>query len=175
VDYIYSTYRSNDPADSLRDAVVDTQFKAVVNHAFSAFNPTRDSSAAANFSPNYTALATDITSEMNNAVKDADGTPLIVIDNITVSGINYTKDTEKRITGIVQQQAKTEQAKLLEDTNTALALANSKLSNSLSGDDGEKVLVQQCLQDLADGKFTAPAGFSCWPSSGSGVVIPSSK
>lgn len=175
VDYIYATYRSNDPADSLRDAVVDTQFQAVVNHVFSGFNPTRDSNASANFSPDYTEMADSITTEMKEAVKDAAGIPLIVIDNITVGGINYTADTERRIAGIVQQQAKTQQAIILESTNSALAAANSKLSSSLSGDDGVKVLVQQCLQDLADGKFTAPAGFSCWPSSGGSVVIPGSK
>ena len=175
VDYIYSTYRSNNPTDSLRDAVVETQYKAVVNEVFSGFNPTADSDIQSNFSPNYPEMAKEITAKMLDAVKDSNGTSLIIIDKVTVSGVSYSPDTEKRISGIVQQASKTQQAKQLEETNVALADANSKLSRSLSGSDGVKVLVQQCLQDLADGKFVAPAGFSCWPGGNGGVVIPSSK
>lgn len=186
VDYIYATYRSNNPSEQLRTAVVETQYQAVVNEVFSKFNPTSviqnvnlkdplQASRALNFSPNYGQMATEITDQMNGAVKDADGTALVIIDKITVAGVGYSADTEKRIAGLVQQAAKTQQAVQLEATNTALADANSKLSNSLSGADGEKVLVQQCLQDLADGKFTAPPGFSCWPGGSSGVVLPAAK
>ncbi|NUS02020.1 MAG: hypothetical protein HOV97_05585 [Nonomuraea sp.] len=186
VDYIYATYRSDDPADQLRTAVVDTQYQAVVNNVFGSFNPTSviqdvnlkdplQASRALNFSPDYTQMAKDINDQMLASVKDAEGTPLVVIDKVTVAGINYSDATEKRIEGLVQQAAKTQQAVQLEATNIALADANSKLSNSLSGEDGVKVLVQQCLQDLADGKFDAPAGFSCWPGAGSSVVIPATK
>lgn len=183
LEYIYATYRSDDPADQLRTSVVDTQFQAAVNQVFGKFNPTSviqdidledplEASRALNFSPDYQQMALDITDVMNTAVKDAEGLPLVVIDKVTVAGINYSDDTEKRIAGLVQQAAKTQQAVQLEATNTALSAANAKLSSSLSGEDGAKVLVQQCLQDLADGKFVAPPGFSCWPGSGSSVVIP---
>jgi hypothetical protein len=183
VDYIYSTYRSNDPAGSLRDAVVDTQLQAVVNNVFGSFNPTSviqdvnlkdplQASRALNFSPDYGKMAQQINDQMVSAVKDSDGLPLVVIDKVTVAGITYSTATEARISGLVQQAAKTQQAVQLEATNTALSDANSKLKNSLTGPDGVKVLVQQCLQDLADGKITNQPGFSCWPGGSSGVVIP---
>lgn len=184
VDYIYATYRSDNPADQLRTSVVETQYEAVVNQVFSTFNPTTvealkggklDASVQLNFSPDYKSMADQIQTGMEDAVKDADGTSLVIIDKVTVSGVGYNSDTEKRIAGIQQQVAKTQQAVVLQSTNAALADANSELSNSLQGDDGVKVLVQQCLQDLADGKFTAPPGFSCWPGQGSSVVLPASR
>jgi hypothetical protein len=184
VDYIYATYRSNDPAGQLRDAVVDTQLQAVVNNVFSTFNPTSvvqninvknplDAVKQLNFSPPYSEMATQINDQMNQAVKDADGLPLIVIDKVTVSGIAYSSGTENRIASLTQQAAQTQRNVLLQTTNQALSTANGKLKNSLSGEDGVRVLVQQCLQDLAEGKFVPPAGFSCWPGSGSGVIVPS--
>jgi hypothetical protein len=186
VDYIYATYRSNDPAGQLRDAVVDTQLQAVVNNVFSTFNPTSvvqninvknplDAVKQLNFSPPYSEMATQINDQMNQAVKDADGLPLIVIDKVTVSGIAYSSGTENRIASLTQQAAQTQRNVLLQTTNQALSTANGKLKNSLSGEDGVRVLVQQCLQDLAEGKFVPPAGFSCWPGSGSGVIVPSAS
>ena len=183
VDYIYATYRSNDPAGQLRDAVVDTQLQAVVNNVFSTFNPTSvvqdlnlknplDAVKKLNFSPPYGQFAVDINDQMKEAVKDSDGLPLIVIDKVTVSGINYSQATENRISQLTQQAAQTQKNVLLQTTNQALSDANDKLKNSLAGENGIRVLVQQCLQDLSDGKFTPPAGFSCWPGSGSSVVIP---
>jgi regulator of protease activity HflC (stomatin/prohibitin superfamily) len=123
-------------------------------------------------SPDYGKMAQQINDQMVSAVKDSDGLPLVVIDKVTVAGITYSTATEARISGLVQQAAKTQQAVQLEATNTALSDANSKLKNSLTGPDGVKVLVQQCLQDLADGKITNQPGFSCWPGGSSGVVIP---
>lgn len=183
VDYIYSTYRSNDPAGSLRDAVVDTQLQAVVNSVFGTFNPTSviqninlkdplQASRALNFSPNYKQMAQDIDDQMLSAVKDSDGVPLVIIDKVTVAGITYSKATEDRISSLVQQAAATQKAVQLEATNTALADAYDKLKASLAGTNGELVVVQQCIQGLEDGKITNQPGFSCWPGGGSGVVIP---
>lgn len=186
VDYIYATYRSDNPAESLRTAVVDTQYGAVVNQVFSSFNPTSviqdvnlkdplQASRSLNFSPDYAQMADDITNKMNQAVKDADGLPLVIIDKVTVAGVGYSSATESRIAGLVQQAAKTQQAVQLGATNQALSDANDKLKNSLTGPDGVKVLVQQCLNDLADGKIENQPGFSCWPGAGSSVVIPAGK
>ena len=185
VDYIYATYRSNNPAENLRDAVVDTQFGAVVNNVAGQFNPTSvvqdldlsDPAVATrklNFVPDYNQMSIDIATQMKTAVKDSDGLPLIIIDGVTVAGITYSDTTEKNISGLVQQAAKTQQAFLLKGTNTILAQANNKLKSSLSGVDAPAIIAQQCFRDLADGKFTLPAGGSCWPGSSS-VVIPGTK
>ncbi|BBH17364.1 hypothetical protein Back2_16510 [Nocardioides baekrokdamisoli] len=168
-DYIYANYRSDNPAESLRDAVVDTQFKAAVNQVFSSYNPTANITALS-FSPNYAEMGKAITASMIDRVKDATGEPLVVLDGVTVAGIQYSPATEQRINSIVAQAAKTEQAIQAEQTARAQAKANQLLAASLRD---PAVLVSKCLDELAAGAFVPPAGFSCWPGSGSGVVIPS--
>jgi regulator of protease activity HflC (stomatin/prohibitin superfamily) len=177
--YIFSNYRSNDPAESLRDSVVDTQFKAAVNDVLAHFNPTSliqsagSQKSTVNFTPDYDALGKSITESMKGRVIDAEGVPMVVMDGITVSGIQYSADTEGRINALMAQVAKTQQAIQSETTAKAQAQANRILSSSLSHD--PYVLVSKCLDDLADGKFSAPAGFSCWPGGNGSVVIPSGR
>lgn len=175
--YIYQNYKSDNPAESLRDAVVDTQLAAVVNQVLSSFNPTANvnpNDPGLSFSPDYTKLAAAVTEAMLQQVKDSNGLPLVILDKVTIAGLQYSDQTEARINAIISQAAKTQQAIQAENTAKAQAAANQILADSLSHD--PNVLVSQCLTDLADGKFTAPAGFSCWPGTGSsGVVIPSAK
>jgi regulator of protease activity HflC (stomatin/prohibitin superfamily) len=181
-EYIYANYRSNDPAENLRDAVVDTQFKAAVNQVLAGFNPTEgiasakdllDNSAKLNFSPNYAELGQETTTSMQSRVRDASGTSLVVLDGITVAGVSYSQATEDRINSIVAQVAKTQQAVQSEATAQAQAKANRILEASLKND--PYVLVSKCLDDLANGSFTPPAGFSCWPSGSGAVVVPGTK
>lgn len=171
-DYIYQNYRSNNPSESLRDAVVDTQFKAAVNQVLSGFNPTANVQDL-NFSPDYAALATQVTTSMANRVKDADGTSMVIVDGITVAGVQYSEATEARINTIVAQAAKTQQAIQSEKTARAQAKANEILERSLKNN--PYVLVSKCLDALANGDFTPPAGFSCWPNGGGAVVVPQAK
>lgn len=176
-DYIYKNYRSNNPAESLKDSVVDTQFKSAVAQVLSGFNPTAGVSEQSvlkgvpmNFNPNYLTLAQQITALMQSRVKDADGTSLVVLDGITVAGVQYSAATETRINTIVAQAAATEQAVQAEGTALAQSKANSILQSSLSNN--PLVLVSKCIDGLVEGKFAPPAGFSCWPGQGSSVVIP---
>lgn len=168
--YIYQNYRSNNPSESLKDAVVDTQFKAAINEVLSSFNPTAHVEDL-NFSPDYAGLAKQVTTSMNGRVKDAAGTSMVVIDGITVAGVQYSQATEDRINSIISQAAKTQQAIQAEKTAKAQAAANRILARSVSRD--PNVLVSKCLDALTNGDFTPPAGFSCWPSGGSAVVVPS--
>lgn len=175
--YIFSNYRSNDPTESLKDSVVDTQFKAAVNDVLAGFNPTSliqqagKQSTTVTFTPDYEALGKSITASMKDRVVDAEGIPMVVMDGITVSGISYSKDTEDRINALMAQVAKTQQAIQSKLTAQAEAAANRTLSSSLSHD--PNVLVSKCLDLMADGKINAPAGFSCWPGSNGAVVVPS--
>ncbi|HWU23532.1 MAG TPA: SPFH domain-containing protein [Nocardioides sp.] len=171
-DYIYQNYRSNNPSESLRDAVVDTQFKAAVNQVLSGFNPTANVQDL-NFSPNYAQLADQVTASMASRVKDADGTSMVIVDGITVAGVQYSEATEARINSIVAQAAKTQQAIQSEKTARAQAKANEILQRSLKNN--PYVLVSRCMDALANGDFTPPAGFSCWPGGGSSVVVPQAK
>ncbi|HJQ04765.1 MAG TPA: SPFH domain-containing protein [Nocardioides sp.] len=171
-DYIYQNYRSNNPSESLRDAVVDTQFKAAVNQVLSGFNPTANVERLT-FSPDYAALAQAVTTSMSTRVKDADGTSMVIVDGITIAGVQYSEATEARINTIVAQAAKTQQAIQSEKTARAQAKANEILERSLKNN--PFVLVSKCLDALANGDFTPPAGFSCWPNGGGAVVVPQAK
>ena len=54
------------------------------------------------------------------------------------------------------------------------AEANRKLSSSVSND--PNVLVSRCfdiLSEMVASKEPVPAGFTCWPGGGSGIVLPS--
>lgn len=168
--YIYQNYRSNNPSESLKDAVVDTQFKAAINEVLSGFNPTANAESLS-FSPDYAQLAKDVTTSMNGRVKDAAGTSMVIIDGITVAGVQYSQATEDRINSIISQAAKTQQAIQAEKTAKAQAAANRILAQSVSKD--PNVLVSKCLDALANGDIQNQPGFSCWPGSGSAVVVPS--
>ena len=69
------------------------------------------------------------------------------------------------------QAAKADTRIALQKVQTAKndALANKTLASSVSHD--PNVLVSKCL-DLVKSGINLPAGFTCWPGGGNGVVIP---
>lgn len=170
---VYAEFRSDDPTDSLRKAVVSTQFKAALNATFGTYDPTSQLEAGSDtktvtFAPDYNALADDVEQIMAEKVRG-----LVDIDSVTISYLKLDAKTEKRIADYQAELQKTKIAKQAQATAAEQALANQKLADSVSKD--PNVLVAQCLQALAEGAFTPPAGFSCWPSGGSAVVVPSAK
>ena len=170
---VYAEFRSDDPTDSLRKAVVSTQFKAALNATFGTYDPTSQLEGAADektvtFAPDYNALAEDVEQIMAEKVRG-----LVDIDSVTISYLKLDAKTEKRIADYQAELQKTKIAKQAQATAAEQAKANQMLADSVSKD--PNVLVAQCLQALAEGSFKPPAGFSCWPSGGSAVVVPSSK
>jgi regulator of protease activity HflC (stomatin/prohibitin superfamily) len=92
---------------------------------------------------------------------------------LIVQPLQYDKTVQQRINSVLAQTAKTDVAKQSELTAQAQAKANQIAEGALTAN--PLVLVQQCMNAIADGALNPPAGFSCWPGSGSGVVIPASK
>lgn len=95
----------------------------------------------------------------------------INIQTFTLQPLVYDDAVTAQINAASAQKAKTVVAQLAEETATAQAAANKALAANLANN--PLVLVQQCMTAIASGAFQPPAGFSCWPGSGSGVVIPS--
>ena len=157
---VYAEFRTDDPTGSLRDAVVSTQFKAAVNDVFGGYDATQEGKA------DYQGLAKSVTDTM---VENTDG--LIDISKITISYIKPGEKLQNKIEAIQAQEAQTTIATEKIETARKEADANRILSDSISND--PNVLVSKCLDLIADGSFTPPAGFSCWPGGGGGVVIPS--
>ncbi len=94
----------------------------------------------------------------------------IRIATFNLQPLVYDDAVQNQINAATGQQAKTVVAQEAEKTAAAQAAANKALEAGLVNN--PLVLVQQCMTAIASGEFKPPAGFSCWPGSGSGVVIP---
>jgi hypothetical protein len=92
----------------------------------------------------------------------------VKVDNLIVQPLKYDQTVENRINSVLAQTAKTDVAKQSIVTAQDQAAANKALQQNVT----PLTLVQQCMTAISDGQLTPPAGFSCWPGSGSGVVIP---
>lgn len=163
---VYEDFRSDDPTKSLRDAVVSTQFKAAMNAVFAGFDPLTLAGATGD-QPDYNALADKVRDVML-----AKTNSLVEVDSVTISLVSLDKDSQKKIDNYIGEVSKTRIAEQAQKTAKAQAEANRILSDSISRD--PNVLVSKCLDLLADG-YNAPAGFTCWPGAGGGVVIPGTR
>lgn len=97
----------------------------------------------------------------------------VTVITLVVQPLQYDETVQQRINSVLAQTAKTDVAKQSELTAQAQASANKIAEGALSSN--PLVLVQQCMNAIADGVFSPPAGFTCWPGQGSGVVIPSAS
>jgi regulator of protease activity HflC (stomatin/prohibitin superfamily) len=100
----------------------------------------------------------------------------VTIISLFIPKITYDQTVQARLNAVLAQKADTLVAQQAEQTATDQAAANRALAGSVSND--PMVLVSRCLdylETLAKQGLVPPAGFSCWPGTGSGVVIPASK
>lgn len=159
---VYADFRSDDPTKNLRDAVVSTEFKAAVFDAFGDYDATQEAAA------DTAALAKEVKDALLVAT---DG--LVNIERVTISYIKPGEKVQDKIDAIQAQVAQTTIATEKKITAEKEAAANRELSDSISND--PNVLVSKCLDLISDGSLVPPAGFSCWPGGGGGVVIPGTK
>ncbi len=93
--------------------------------------------------------------------------------SVFVPVMHFDTATQSRLNALQAQVAQTRIAEQAIKTAQAQAAANAALAASVSTDNN--VLVSKCLDVLAEmvnkGQ-TVPAGFSCWPGGGTGVVLP---
>jgi len=178
---IYQDYRSNDPTDSFRKAVIDQNLKSVVQAVLASYNPIEklqesgQGTTSLSFMPDVVALGNEIQQKLDASIAKTDaGLPLATIISVTVSGIKWSDATQAKIDAFNTEVANTRVATQREQTAKAEAAANEALANSIRND--PNVLVSKCLdtvQAAVDKGYALPAGFSCWPGGGTGVVIPS--
>lgn len=179
---IYANFRTNDPTESLRDAVVSTQLKSVVQDVLARYNPVaglrvvNGKSAATeslDFAPDYDQISKDIATKMEERYGSD---PLVKTVAITVSGVSLSESTQTKINDFIAEVANTRIKAQAAVTATEQAAANRALAASVSKD--PNVLVSKCLDTLGDmvqARQPVPAGFSCWPGGGSSVVVPSAR
>lgn len=166
VDTLFQNYRE---FDNIRDSLVTKNLQSVLNSIFESYDPLAVDPKTGNSSaPELSILSQDSLGKLKLAVGDQ-----IDVKELSVTVLNYDDATQRKINDLQGQVAQTRIAEQAIQTAQKQADANAKLASSVSKD--PNVLVSKCY-DLM-GEMVAkgqqlPAGFSCWPGSGSAVVVP---
>jgi regulator of protease activity HflC (stomatin/prohibitin superfamily) len=165
---LYKDYRD---MDNIRKSLVTRELTAALNEVLSDYNPLseiqNDEQNATN--PNLNEFSREVAERLREQVGDQ-----IEIENVIIPLIHFDKPTQSKINLYQAEVANTRIATQREQTATAQARANERLSKSVSKD--PNVLVSQCLDTLnemvKEGQ-KIPIGFSCWPGgSATSVVLP---
>lgn len=180
-DKVYQDYRSDDPTDQFRSAVISTQLKSVVQDVAAGYNPVGQfqtvsgeeaTSKELKFTPDYAAMSTDIEKQLNERLGDE---PLADIIDVTVSFVDLPKETQKKIDAFTKEVGNTRVAAQKKETAVQEAAANNTLRESLKDEPG--LMTSKCLDSVAEAierGYQFNAGFSCFGGSGA-VVVPSGK
>lgn len=180
---LFQNYRSNDVNETIRDSLVVTQLKGAANDVLGTFNPLANVNDAANggqdnteisAAPNLDQFSQQVEDQMNKRLAAMNGGKAqILIDSVTMSFLQLASTTQAKINAYQAEVGNTRIAEQRQKTATAEAAANKALSASVSHD--PNVLVSKCLdtlEEMVKANQAIPAGFSCWPGSGSDLVLP---
>lgn len=171
---VYKNYRSNNPTDHLREAVVSTQLLAAAQDVAGTYNPVNTlktvdpndpTSININFKPDLKAMSIALTENMRERTHG-----LVDIVDVTISFLPTPPTTQDRINAFVREVANTRVKAQEKLTKQNEAAANDALSASLKND--PNLLISKCLDMVADGKVTLPANFQCFPGGGASAVFP---
>lgn len=175
---VYSDYRSNDPTQYFKEAIVSNDLAQAVQAALKTYNPiaelkavaSNDTSANLSFTPDYNKLSKVIEEDMKKRMSVHD---LAVVEGVTFSYLSISPNTQKKLDDYIAEVGETRIATQKKETAKAQAEANRELSSSVSKD--PNVLVSRCLDILNEStqkNYQLPAGFSCWPGGGSTMIVP---
>lgn len=166
-DDLYRDYRE---FDNVRDSLVTRELDAALNEVFANYDPlaTVDSN-----SPSGAKSLDELSEEVTARLRDKVGDQVEVL-SVIIPLVSFDKTTQDKINDYQAELANTRIARQKQQTADAQAQANRKLSGSVSKD--PNVLVSKCFDILAEmvgAKEPVPAGFTCWPGGGTGIVLPS--
>jgi regulator of protease activity HflC (stomatin/prohibitin superfamily) len=154
---------------NIRDSLVTRELGAALNTVFKDYDPLATDEKGNTLSPSQDTLSSSVTKLLQAQIGDD-----IDVLNVIVPIVHFDDQTQGRINALQAEVANTRIATQKQQTANAEAEANRKLADSVSKD--PNVLVSKCFDTLAEmikQKQPVPAGFSCWPSGGSAVVVPS--
>jgi len=180
-DELFADYRSDDVNETIADALVETQLTAATASVFSDFNPLLQAGAADQVAsesagaPDLNRFSEDLVVTMNDRLRDMSptGRAQVAIQSITISRLNLSASTQRKINALQEEVANTRIAQQRQATAEAQAAANRALAASVS--DSPEVLVSRCIDWLEETDQQIPAGFSCWPSGSQSFVLPQSR
>jgi regulator of protease activity HflC (stomatin/prohibitin superfamily) len=167
-DDIFQNYRNS--TSGVENALLLPELNRAMNTVYDGYDPIAPLATGAPAGSPSNPTTAQLADQVQALLGDKVGADIQVI-TLVIQPLQYSGTVQERINSVLAQVAKTDVAKQSDLTAQAQAQANKDIQKSLAGN--PLALVQQCMNALADGAFTPPAGFSCWPGAGSGVVIPS--
>lgn len=160
---LFKDYRN---FDNIRDSLTVRELSSSLNDVMESYDPLSvDDNGNANTPPLAT-ISTKVKAQMGKEI----GTQVEVL-SVFIPVVHFDSNTQSKVNALLGQVAQTRIAAQGVKTAEQQAKANQVLAGSVSKD--PNVLVNKCLDLIESGKLTPPAGFSCWPSSSSAVVVPS--
>jgi regulator of protease activity HflC (stomatin/prohibitin superfamily) len=167
-DEIYGNYKTT---NGMEKGLLDPEVNVATNTVLGGYSPldalATGAKAGTTDNPSTAQLGARIEAVLKGRVGD-----VISVRTFNLKPLVYDAAVQAQINAATNQAAKTIVANEAVKTAAAQAAANKALEVNLATN--PLVLVQQCFTAIASGEFKPPAGFSCWPGQGSGVVIPSS-
>lgn len=161
-DALYQNYRD---FENIRDSLVTRDLNAALNAVFEDYDPLAVDANGNATTPPLVELSGKVTAAMQAEI----GTQIDVL-SVIIPVVNFDQNTQGKVNALLAQVAQTRIAQQAIKTAESQARANKVLAGSVSRD--PNVLVSKCLDMVETGKVSLPAGFSCWPASGSAVVVP---
>lgn len=185
---VYEQYRADDPVEEMRENLVVPLFRDAVNAACAGYSPTAvidqldvdftdpaqvsKALTGLNLAPDFAALSADAKQRLEDLLsKNGTVDPLVTIESVSWSGLALPASSQEKIDAFLNEVNNTRIALARQSTNRAQATANRLLANSLA--ENPYVLVSRCFDLIENGQLDLPAGGSCFPGGGGGVVIPS--
>jgi SPFH domain/Band 7 family protein len=169
-DSLFKQYKGN--TQNVITALVKPELNAAMNSVYDGYDPILPLSTGAKAgtpdNPSTQQLSDAVKAKLTAAIGQQ-----VMVNTLIVQPLKYDQTVENRINSVLAQTAKTDVAKQAEITAQAQAAANNTIQASLAKN--PLVIANNCVNGLIDGQITNEPGFSCWPGSGSGVVIPSGK
>lgn len=169
-DDIFRNYKNS--TSGVENGLLLPELNSAMNTVYDGYDPVAPLATGAAPGTATNPTTAQLASQVQALLASKVGGDVTVI-TLVVQPLQYDDTVQQRINSVLAQTAKTDVAKQSELTAEAQARANEIIEQSVANN--PLVLVQQCMNAIADGTFTPPAGFSCWPGTGSGVVIPASK
>lgn len=167
-DSLFKLYKGN--TQNVISSLVLPSLNVAMNSVYDGYDPILPLSTGAKPGTPDNPSTGQLSAQVQAALSARIGTQ-VKVDSLIVAPLKYDQTVENRINSVLAQTAKTDVAKQSVITAENQARANEVLKQNVT----PLTLVQQCMTAIADGQLNPPAGFSCWPGSGSGVVIPAAK
>lgn len=164
-DSLFKQYKGN--TQNVITALVKPELNVAMNSVYDGYDPILPLSTGAKPGTPDNPTTQQLSNEVKAALIASVGRQ-VQVNTLIVQPLKYDQTVESRINSVLAQTAKTDVAKQAIVTATSQAAANKALQQNVT----PLTLVQQCITAISDGQLNPPAGFSCWPGSGSGVVIP---